>query len=199
MSFVKWKLFCQAVLFWEVPRRLDNVANFQNWMGNNFICNWVHKSKHAHLVRKNTPHSKVHGANMGPTWVLSAPDGPHVGPMNLDIRDTTFFTFNTHWAHQNGRHCQMHFSETKTWYFNSYITGFIFIRPTDDKWANTQCRRQSVTATTYDPTPRHIFAPTRKNVIKSEIQSDKHHTRGTVQITKTLGSMSIRYRSDTEV
>ena len=28
----------------------------------------------------------VHGANMGPTWVLSAPDGPHVGPMNLAIR-----------------------------------------------------------------------------------------------------------------
>ena len=24
--------------------------------------------------------SKIHGANMGPTWVLSAPDGPHVGP-----------------------------------------------------------------------------------------------------------------------
>ena len=32
------------------------------------------------------PDSKVHGANMGPTWVLSAPDGPHVGPMNLAIR-----------------------------------------------------------------------------------------------------------------
>ena len=31
------------------------------------------------------PDSKVHGANMRPTWVLSAPDGPHVGPMNLDI------------------------------------------------------------------------------------------------------------------
>ena len=30
--------------------------------------------------------SKVHAANMGPTWVLSAPDGPHVGPMNLAIR-----------------------------------------------------------------------------------------------------------------
>ena len=28
-----------------------------------------------------------HGANMGPTWVLSAPDGPHVGPMNFAIRD----------------------------------------------------------------------------------------------------------------
>ena len=31
----------------------------------------------------NIPESKVHGANMGPTWVLSAPDGPHIGPMNL--------------------------------------------------------------------------------------------------------------------
>ena len=27
-----------------------------------------------------------HGADMGLTWVLSAPDGPHVGPMNLVIR-----------------------------------------------------------------------------------------------------------------
>ena len=34
----------------------------------------------------NYPDNKVHGANMGPTWVLSAPDGPHVGPMNLAIR-----------------------------------------------------------------------------------------------------------------
>ena len=33
------------------------------------------------------PDSKVHGANMGPTWVLSAPDGPHVGPMNIAIMD----------------------------------------------------------------------------------------------------------------
>ena len=32
------------------------------------------------------PDSKTHGANMGPTWVLSARDGPHVGPMNLAIR-----------------------------------------------------------------------------------------------------------------
>ena len=32
------------------------------------------------------PDSKVHGANMGPTWVLSAPDGLHVGPINLAIR-----------------------------------------------------------------------------------------------------------------
>ena len=31
------------------------------------------------------PDSKVHGANMGPTWVLSAPDEPHVGPTNFGI------------------------------------------------------------------------------------------------------------------
>ena len=37
-------------------------------------------------LKASDPDSKVYGANMGPTWVLSAPDGPHVGPMNLAIR-----------------------------------------------------------------------------------------------------------------
>ena len=32
------------------------------------------------------PDSKIHGANMGPIWVLSAPDGPHVGARNHAIR-----------------------------------------------------------------------------------------------------------------
>ena len=36
-----------------------------------------------------TPDSKVHWANMGPTWVLLAPDGPHVGPMNLATRNVS--------------------------------------------------------------------------------------------------------------
>ena len=31
------------------------------------------------------PDSKVPGANMGPIWVPSAPDGPHVGPMKLVV------------------------------------------------------------------------------------------------------------------
>ena len=35
----------------------------------------------------NIPDSKVHVANMEPTWVLSAPGRPHVGPINLAIRD----------------------------------------------------------------------------------------------------------------
>ena len=32
------------------------------------------------------PDSKVHGANMGPTWGRQDPGVPHVGPMNIAIR-----------------------------------------------------------------------------------------------------------------
>ena len=38
------------------------------------------------LAQEGYPDCKVNGAYMGPTWVLSAPDGPHVGPMNLAFR-----------------------------------------------------------------------------------------------------------------
>ena len=34
---------------------------------------------------KYDPHSKVDGANMGPTWARQDPGGPHVGPMNFAI------------------------------------------------------------------------------------------------------------------
>ena len=37
---------------------------------------------------QNTPDGKVHEANMEPTWALSAPDVPHVGPMNIAIGDS---------------------------------------------------------------------------------------------------------------
>ena len=52
--------------------------------------------KHTRIWVNNTywfidPDSKVHGANMGPTWVLSAPDGTHVGPMNLAIRGGLYY------------------------------------------------------------------------------------------------------------
>ena len=43
-------------------------------------------SQHLTVLRhQQDPDNKVHGANMGPTWVLLAPDGPHVSPMNLAI------------------------------------------------------------------------------------------------------------------
>ena len=37
---------------------------------------------------KDSPDSKVHGTNMGPIWGRQDPGGPHVGPMNLAIRDS---------------------------------------------------------------------------------------------------------------
>ena len=58
----------------------------------NKVACWRHMVSLGHcrvrllIALKLYPDSKVHGANMGPTWVLSAPDGPHVGPMNLAIR-----------------------------------------------------------------------------------------------------------------
>ena len=39
------------------------------------------------LIFKIIPHSKVHGANMGPIWGRQDPGGTHVGPMNFAISD----------------------------------------------------------------------------------------------------------------
>ena len=44
----------------------------------------------AQLSMEEFPDSNVNVANMGPTWILSAPGGPHVGPMNFAIRDSHF-------------------------------------------------------------------------------------------------------------
>ena len=49
-------------------------------LGNEQHASW------AQLLGGLYPDSKVHGANMGPTWVLSAPEGPHDGHMSLAIR-----------------------------------------------------------------------------------------------------------------
>ena len=46
---------------------------------------WYNLNKTRH--NKTIPDSEVHVANMGPTWVLSAPGGPHVEPINLAIWD----------------------------------------------------------------------------------------------------------------
>ena len=52
------------------------------------ICLGLNMLKHiTYSVWWNTPDNKAHGANMGPAWVLSAPDGPHVSPMNRAIGD----------------------------------------------------------------------------------------------------------------
>ena len=55
----------------------NNVSNI------NLILTYNHKMNHL----GSNPDSKVHAAHMGPTWVLSAPGGPHVGPVNLAVRE----------------------------------------------------------------------------------------------------------------
>ena len=52
------------------------------WKVDNFVNAGCNRG-----CESNNPDSKVHGANMEPTWVLSAPDGPHAGPTNLAIRE----------------------------------------------------------------------------------------------------------------
>ena len=56
--------------------------------------NFLHVSEHSWVLFQQAsyctvscmhPDSKDHGANMRPTWVLSAPGGPHIGPMSLVI------------------------------------------------------------------------------------------------------------------
>ena len=71
-------------------------------------CFLEKKSVHIQGYIEDNPDNKVHGANMGPTWVLSAPGGPHVGPMNLPI-----------WEH-NEFYCQC----CASWY-PSTASGFI--------------------------------------------------------------------------
>ena len=46
---------------------------------------WLHNKVGDIAIHCSTPDSKVHGANMGPTWVLSAPGGPHEGLMNFAL------------------------------------------------------------------------------------------------------------------
>ena len=69
------------------------------------------------------PGSKVDVANMGPTWVLSAPGVPHVGPMNLAIRVVkwpwrVFFVNRAVSNHNNTEQIWT----TRTMYVLSFIT-----------------------------------------------------------------------------
>ena len=57
------------------------------------------------------PDRKVHGANMGPTWALLAPDGPHFGPKYIL---THFELIANHW-HFNMDQSFKWFSK---WFFN---------------------------------------------------------------------------------
>ena len=74
----------------------------------------------AGLLIMGIPDNKVHGANMGSTWVLSATDGPHVGPMNPAIRDVSAFVadYATISYTDNDHNIRRHFG---IWYLNFSI------------------------------------------------------------------------------
>ena len=59
------------------------------WANRRYAVAYRRHDAHVTMASVAPPDSKVHGANMGPTWVLSAPDGPHVGPMNIATRAYT--------------------------------------------------------------------------------------------------------------
>ena len=65
---------------WETSLQSNAVSN---WLVANLESVLHYQFLASHVIH---PDSKVREANMGPTWGLSAPDGPHVGPMNLAIR-----------------------------------------------------------------------------------------------------------------
>ena len=75
---------------WFVGKKLRFIAE------KTIELSWYHHWQHHRLLLwqamvppgDDNPDSKGHVANMGPTWVLSPPGGPHVGPMNLATRES---------------------------------------------------------------------------------------------------------------
>ena len=59
----------------------------------------------------------LHGANMGPTWVLWAPDGPHIGLMNLAIRVYSPGLLHSHWSNYMMM-CQGHWQLSNKWMYS---------------------------------------------------------------------------------
>ena len=75
-----WALIFSYVKF------INQFASLLTWLS------WYHLNCHIHRI----PDSKVHGANMGPTWGRQDPGGPHVGPMNLAIWDSVLEIYIVH-------------------------------------------------------------------------------------------------------
>ena len=73
------------------------------------------------------PDSKVHGAYMGPTWGRQDPGGPHVGPMNLAIRECNGLALNKQQAN-----LQMHYilivHGPQAYRFTSFVSSQLPIR-----------------------------------------------------------------------
>ena len=93
-------------------RRLCNIwqSPYQKWPLHGHTCIQRHRNSRNYVKIVIIPDSKVRGANFGPTWVLSAPDGLHVGLMNLAIVDTNAKLPNNIWCT-----CLIQTIQTKYW------------------------------------------------------------------------------------
>ena len=81
----------------------SNAENVSIWWHHHAMLNLIYNY---FWPRQSLPDSKVHGAYMGPTWVLSAPAGPHIGPMNLAIKAVSctqfYLLYHTQPIHTTG-------------------------------------------------------------------------------------------------
>ena len=74
------KCVCKVHLFYKF---------YQMLLSYQFCFSWIVSSTGRFVIMPvHIPDSKVHGANMEPTWALSAPDGSHLGLMDLAIRES---------------------------------------------------------------------------------------------------------------
>ena len=76
----------------RISHRCTNTGDMYQFIG----TSKQHLCAEEYICRSNTTRKNilisvsgisVHGANMGPTWVLFAPAGPHVGPMSIAVRE----------------------------------------------------------------------------------------------------------------
>ena len=82
-----------------------DIFNLLCWnYGDNYVCNLeafaiIERLTYDAWVKNvsKIPDIKLHGANKGPTWVLSAPDEPHVGPINFVLWDGCLMVWTTYW------------------------------------------------------------------------------------------------------
>ena len=75
----------RLVLIYKTETDISRQCALDSYM--KLVVEYAYTHWEPSVVMKLILDSNVHGVNMGPSWVLSAPAGPHVGHMDLVIRD----------------------------------------------------------------------------------------------------------------
>ena len=108
---------------------LTDICSFKQVLHN--AQNLARKTcRFAQIIPAIYPDSKVYGANMGFTWVMSAPDGPHVGPMKLAIGDVTLWRIILEWSFQAAITPMKHYDDVIMSEIASQITSLTIVYST---------------------------------------------------------------------